>query len=66
MYKMYQPGCQPINQLTLNHSKTEYIIVGSNRKLNQIDMQSEIHIGGRLIDRVKTTKLLGINLDETL
>ena len=34
------------NQLTLNHFKTEYMIIGmrSNRKLKQIDMQSEIHI----------------------
>ena len=52
--------------ITINYSKTEYIIIGSNRRLNQIDMFSAIHIGGRSIDRVKTTKSLGINLDETL
>ena len=54
------------NQLTLNHSKTEYMIVGSNRRINQIDMHSHIHIGGRKIDRVKITKSLGVKIDENL
>ena len=54
------------NQLTINHSKTEYIIIGSNRKLNQINMFSAIHIGGRSIDIFKTTKSLSINIDQTL
>ena len=44
------------NQLTLNHSKTEYMLVGSNRRINQIHMQPHLHIGGRKIDRVKVTK----------
>ena len=56
------------NQLTLNHFKTEYMIIGmrSNRKFKQTDVQSEIHISDTSIDRVKTTKLLCIYLDETL
>jgi hypothetical protein len=56
--------CMSANQLTLNHSKTEYMIVGSNRRINQIDIR--IHIGGRKIDRVKVTKSLCIKIDENL
>ena len=45
------------NQLTLNHSKTEYMIVGSNRRINQIDIHPYKHIGGRKIDRVKNNQI---------
>ena len=56
------------NQLTLNHSKTEYMIVGSNRRINQIDIHPHIYIyiGGRKVDRVKITKSLGVKIDENL
>ena len=54
------------NKLTLNMAKTEYMIIGSNKKLKQIDIESYIHIGGNKIDKVKTTKSLGLMIDESL
>ena len=37
--------CIAVNQFTLNHSKTEFMIIGSNRRIcNQIDIQPHIHI----------------------
>ena len=49
-----------VNQLTLNHSKREYMIdmiVGSNRRINQIDIQPRIH---------NVIKSLGVKIDEIL
>ena len=54
------------NKLTLNKTKTEYIIIGSNKRLKQIDLEPHIHIRESRIDRVKTTKSLGLMIDESL
>ena len=56
------------NKLTLNKMKTEYMIIGSNKRLkhSQIDLEPHIRIGESRIDRVKTTKSLGLMIDESL
>ncbi len=54
------------NKLTLNKTKTEYMIIGSNRRVNHINITPNIFIKDREINRVKTTKSLGIMIDETL
>ena len=54
------------NKLTLNKTKTEYMIIGSNRRVNNINIMPNIFIKDREINRVKTTKSLGIMIDETL
>ena len=56
------------NKLTLNKMKTEYMIIGSNKRLkhSQIHLEPHIHIGESRIDRVKTTKSLGLMIDESL
>ena len=54
------------NKITLNMAKTEYMIIGSNKKLKQIDMESYIHIRVNKIDKVKTTKSLGLMIDVSL
>ena len=48
--------------------KTEYMIIGSKKKLkhSQIDLEPHIHIRESRIDRVKTTKSLGLMIDESL
>ena len=48
------------NKLTLNFSKTEYMIIGSRNNLSKINVDPTIKIGGESINRVKTTKSLGV------
>ena len=54
------------NKLSLNKSKTEYMLIGSHQKLKQCNSDSQIKIGDTLIQRVTATKSLGIMIDETL
>ena len=54
------------NKLTLNKTKTKYMIIGSNRRVNHINTAPKKVIKDREINRVKTTKSLGIMIDETL
>ena len=55
------------NKLSLNKSKTEYMLIGSHLKLKQCNSDLQIKIGDTLIQRVIiTTKSLGIMIDETL
>ena len=42
------------------------MIIGSNKRLKQIDLEPHIHIRKNRIDRVKTTKSLGLMIDESL
>ena len=42
------------------------MIIGSNKRLKQIDIEPHIHIRGSRIDKVETTKSLGLMIDETL
>ena len=54
------------NKLTLNVSKTEYMIIFSRHNLSKINMDPKIKIGGESISRVKTTKSLGMVIDDKL
>ena len=54
------------NKLTLSVEKTEYMIVGSRQRLNQINSDPDILIGDHMIKRVSNKKFLGVVLDEQL
>lgn len=54
------------NKLSLNVGKTEYMIIGSRQRLSQVQYQPKISIGELEIRRVKSTKSLGLIIDETL
>ena len=54
------------NKLTLNNKKTEFMIIGSNKRLSQIDQEPSIFVGGMEIDKVNAVKSLGLMIDETL
>ena len=56
------------NKLTLNTEKTEYMIIGSYKRISNLQKEDEIkiRIGDNEIKRVKTTKSLGIVIDENL
>ena len=54
------------NKLSLNKSKTGYMLIGSHQKLKQCNSDSQMKTGDTLIQRVTGTKSLGIMIDETL
>jgi hypothetical protein len=51
---------------TYNVSKTEYMIIDSRNNLSKINVDSTIKIGGEFINSVKTTKSLGVVIDDKL
>ena len=55
-------------KLTLNIEKTEYMIIGSYNRISNTQKEGEIKIkiGDNDVKRVKTTKGLGIVIDENL
>jgi hypothetical protein len=54
------------NKLTLNTSKTEYMIVGSRQRVSKIDDEAEIKLGDNKIKKVSETKTLGVIVDDQL
>ena len=54
------------NKLTLNVSKTEYMIIGSCHNLGKIDKDPVIKIGSETVNRVHTSKRLGVIIDDKL
>jgi hypothetical protein len=54
------------NKLSLNASKTEYVVIGSHKRLHQTQSDPPITLGDHQIKRVKVTKSLGLMIDETL
>ena len=55
------------NKLTLNKSKTEFMLIGSRQRLRSFVRHSpSLNIGGAQISQVPSTKSLGIYIDENL
>ena len=54
------------NKLALNDSKTEYMIIGSKKRLGLVICDPVINVGNLKINRVETTKSLGLMIDESL
>ena len=48
------------NKLTLNNSKTEYMIIDSKKRLSQVTADPAISVGNLEIKRVEMTKSLGL------
>lgn len=55
-----------VNRLSINLKKTEYMLMGSKYKLNQLVKTPEIRLGENLIKRVVKSKSLGVTFDDTL
>ena len=56
-----------INKLSLNSSKSEFMVVGHRRKLNRVGNElSNLVLNNEVIKRVEKIKYLGINIDESL
>ena len=54
------------NKLSLNSSKTGYMIIGSKKRLGLVTCDPVINVGNLKINRVETTKSLGLMIDESL
>ena len=55
------------NKLSLNIAKTEFMVIGSNQRLNSFsDNQVNVEIDAKLITKVKEAKSLGVIIDEHL
>ena len=56
-----------VNKLSLNASKSEFIVVGQRRKLNRVDDEfPNLVLNNEVIERAEKIKQLGINIDESL
>jgi hypothetical protein len=54
------------NKLTLNQSKTEFMLIGSRQKLNTLHSAPSLAINGHPVRQVSQTESLGMKLDENL
>ena len=54
------------NKLTLNNSKTEYMLIGSVKRLKQIKNDPIIKIRDHKIKRVYKRRVLGLEIDDKL
>ena len=54
------------NKLTSNVEKTEYMIIGSRQRFNQITTNPDIVLGDNKINKVSNETFLGVALDEQL
>ena len=55
-----------VNKLSLNVSKTEFMLVTTRQKRAFINDALSININGKPIRQVKTAKMLGLHIEETL
>ena len=54
------------NKLTLNTTKTEFMLIGSRQKLSTLSESLELSIDNFPIKQVSTTKSLGILIDDNM
>ena len=54
------------NKLSLNSGKTEYMIIGSHKRIMKVDNDPLISLFNNSIQRVKVTKSIGLMIDEAL
>ena len=59
IWKTYVHQWLLANKLTLNMSKTEYVMVGSRQKLGKGEDDTHIKLGDDKINKVKETKRRG-------
>ena len=54
------------NKLTLNMTKSEFMLIASRQKLNSLSVLPGLEINGTQLNRVNFTKSLGVLIDENL
>ena len=55
-----------VNKLSANPKKTEFMVIGHQRKINEIDDLPPLELNDSEIKRVEKTKSLGVIIDEGL
>ena len=60
------PNWLSANKLTLNMTKTEFLLIGSNQRLSNIKEKPNILIEGDKVKQVFSSKLLGVQIDQHL
>ena len=55
-----------VNKLTLNKSKTDFMLICSEQKLNNMANSVNLEIDGLKINQVSSCKSLGVTIDDTL
>ena len=54
------------NKLSVNASKTNYMLLGTNHKSSRLDEDASIILDNTNFKRVNDTKFLGVSIDENL
>ena len=54
------------NKLTLNMTKTEFMLIGSRQKLKTLTASPVLSINGTLVNQVSTSQSLGVLIDANL
>jgi phage terminase large subunit-like protein len=54
------------NKLTLNVEKTEYMVIGTHKRLSRFSQDTTVSIDGKVIKQVNSKKTLGVIIDENL
>ena len=54
------------NKLTLNMTKTKFMLIGSRQKLSSLAVLPALEINGTQLNRINFTKSLGVLIDENL
>ena len=54
------------NKLSVNASKTNHMLLGTNHKLSRFDESASIILDNTALKRVNNTKFLGVGIDENL
>jgi hypothetical protein len=54
------------NKLTLNMEKTEYMVIGTHKRLSRFSQDINVSIDGKVIKQVNSKKTLGVIIDENL
>ena len=54
------------NKLTLNMTKTEFMLIGSRQKLNSLSVLPDLEINGTQLNRIDFTKSLGVLINENV
>ena len=55
-----------VKKLTLNMTKTEFLLIGSRQRLSNLTESPTIKINQVLVEQVSSTKSLGIHIDQNL
>jgi hypothetical protein len=56
-----------VNKLSLNVAKTEFMVIGSRQRLAKFDdHEINVFVGNDQIERVNSSKSLGLKIDENL